>query len=819
MRRDLPGGRVTFLFTDVEGSTKLLHTLGAEAYAETLAVHRRVVREACGGRGGVEVDTQGDAFFFAFPAAPEALVAARAITEELRSGPVTLRIGLHTGTPLLTDEGYVGEDVHVAARVAASAHGGQVVLSQKTRADLGEQFPLLDLGEHRLKDIPEPVAIFQLDGAKFPPLKTISNTNLPRPTTTFVGRERELPEVLARITQGARLVSLTGPGGSGKTRLALELATTLVPEYKAGVFWVGLASLRASALVTETIAQTLGAKDGLADHVGEREMLLLLDNLEQVIDAAPALSALLEACPHLVMLVTSRELLRVRGEVEYPVPPLAEPDAVALFCERAQTQPDEDTHELCRQLDSLPLAVELAAARTKALSARQILERLSQRLDLLTGGRDADPRQQTLRATIEWSYQLLSAEEKQLFCRLSVFSGGCTLQAAEEVADGEIDTLQSLVEKSLVRFSSERYWMLETIREYAADQLGSCEDALKTRERHAVYFRELGARAAGNLRGSDGRSAVDVLEQETENLRVALAWFEQAGPIDDQLSLTAAMWQFWQIRGRWLEGRHWTEAALARSKGEGSKSRADVLRAAMALAGTVGDNEAARRYAEEALKIFRELNDQEGVASAMEGLGIIALELEEFEEAVRILEAVVAEAAEAGLRAVEAHATANLAELEHQRGDYASATKLTRDALAIYRELGDDVGVSWTLCNLAYSLFRSELLSEASVVAQESLGVARRIDETQVIAWDVLLLATIALRTGQIDPALRLNAALVSLCKTTSLHLSDAEGALHEQTSGQLSTAVGSEAYAAALAEAGELELSEIVDYASSLGL
>jgi Adenylate and Guanylate cyclase catalytic domain len=449
VRHDLPADTVTFLFTDVEGSTKLLHELGAEAYAEKLAEHRRIVREACSVRGGVEVDTQGDAFFVAFPTAREALETARSITEELASGPITLRIGLHTGRPLLTDEGYVGEDVHFAARVAASAHGGQVVLSQATRALIDEGYSLVELGEHRLKDIPEPVAIFQLGEAQFPPLKTISNTNLPRPASSFVGRERDLEEVLARFERGARLLTVTGPGGSGKTRLALEAAATLVPEYKAGVFWVGLASLRDHALVTETVAQTLGAKDGLAEHVGERELLLLLDNLEQVIEAAPELSSLLQRCPNLTLLVTSRELLRVQGEVEYPVPPLAEAEAVSLFCERAQTAASEEISELCRRLDALPLAVELAAARTKALSPAQILERLSQRLDLLKGGRDADRRQQTLRATIDWSYDLLSPEEQHLFARLSVFAGGCTIEAAEDVAEADVDTLLSLVEKSL----------------------------------------------------------------------------------------------------------------------------------------------------------------------------------------------------------------------------------------------------------------------------------------------------------------------------------------------------------------------------------
>ncbi|MGH2489362.1 MAG: adenylate/guanylate cyclase domain-containing protein [Candidatus Limnocylindria bacterium] len=333
MRNGLPSGTVTFLFTDVEGSTKLLHELGAGPYASALADHRRIIREAVASHGGVEVDTQGDAFFFAFPTAQDAAEAATRFTQVLAAGPIWVRAGLHTGTPLLTEEGYVGDDVHLAARIAASGHGGQVILSGVAAALV--ELPLTDLGEHRFKDIGKAVPTFQLGNAEFPPLRTISNTNLPRPASSFVGRQAELGDVLARIEGGARLLTLTGPGGSGKTRLALEAAANLVPEYRAGVFWVALAALRDPGLVPETISQVLGAKDGLAEHIGGREMLLLLDNLEQVIEAAPELSSLIGACPKLTLLVTSRELLRVQGEVEYSVLPLVMPEAISLFCERA----------------------------------------------------------------------------------------------------------------------------------------------------------------------------------------------------------------------------------------------------------------------------------------------------------------------------------------------------------------------------------------------------------------------------------------------------------------------------------------------------
>ena len=622
MRTDLPSGTVTLLFTDVEGSTRLLHSLGADDYADALAGHRRVIREACASQGGVEVDTQGDAFFFAFPSAAGAIAAASAFTEALVTGPISVRVGLHTGTPLLTDEGYVGDDVHFAARVAGSGHGGQVILSSAT-AGLVE-LSLTDLGEHRLKDIEGAVSIYQLGDGSFPPLKTISNTNLPRPASSFVGRDGELEDVLSRIEGGARLLTLTGPGGTGKTRLALEAAATLVPSYKAGVFWVGLASLRDPALVQETIALTLGAKDGLAAYVGERELLLLLDNLEQVIEAAPDLSSLLQSCPNLTMLVTSRELLRVDGEVEYPVPPLASPEAVSLFCERAQTEPSDEITELCVRLDSLPLAVELAAARTKALTPVQVLERLSGRLDLLRGGRDADPRQQTLRATIEWSYELLTPEEQALFARLSVFAGGCTLEAAVEVCDASLDTLQSLVEKSLLRFTNERYWMLGTIREYAGEGLERSGEGDELGRRHSELFLRLAERTRTMLRGPAQTAWLDRLDAEHDNLRSALVRLLRERPADGA-RLAASLTWFWQLRSHLAEGEAWVAAAL--DVDPDLDVRAALAQARSQLTYYRDEVEAAELLMQEAVALWREAGDELRESESLAYLGVVAVEV------------------------------------------------------------------------------------------------------------------------------------------------------------------------------------------------
>jgi predicted ATPase len=769
---ELPSGTVTFLFTDIEGSTQLLQDLGAETYAAKLAEHRRVVREACSARGGVEVDTQGDAFFVAFPTAPGALEAARSITEELAAGPITLRIGLHTGTPLLTREGYVGEEVHFAARVAASAHGGQVVLSEATRVRLDGRYPLVELGEHRLRDIPEAVPIYQLGDGAFPPLKTISNTNLPRPVSSFVGRERELQQLLDRIQSGLRLVTLSGPGGSGKTRLALEAATTLVPEYKAGVFWVGLATLRDAALVTETIRQTLGAKAGLADHIGERQMLLLVDNLEQVIEAAPELTALLASCPNLTLLVTSRELLRVQGEVEYAVPPLAEAEAVSLFCERAQTAATEEIAELCRRLDNLPLAVELAAARAKALSPAQLLERLSQRLDLLKGGRDADPRQQTLRATIAWSYELLSAGEQRLFRRLSVFGGGCTLGAAEEVTDADLDTLQSLVEQSLVRFSNDRYWMLETIREYARDRLQG-DDRKLLPQRHADHYLALAERVAADESEALQPVGIQLLAEEHDNLRTACAWFHDARQSDAGLRLVCALADFWDIRGHYREARSYTEAALENDTRQSPKLRGKALAVASDFARSQGAIRQARRFSEESLSLFLQFGDDAGVARALHELGEAALDAEDYERAVDLFDDAITVARRTGKD--PAGSIGNLGYAALLQGDYRRAAALSEEALALFRQRRHTSGVVVSLGNLAEAEIGLGQHEEGRLHLAECLELARETQFLEILASCLETAAALLLETGDAETATRLTGAEDALLEQINFSLHPAE--------------------------------------------
>ena len=752
MRSDLPTGTVTFLFTDVEGSTRLLHELGAEAYAEALSEHRLRIREACTQERGVEVDTQGDAFLFAFPTAPGALTAAAAFTDALEPGLIHVRVGLHTGTPHLGSEGYVGEDVHMGARIAASAHGGQVVCSRVTRDLSG--LALVDLGEHRLKDIAEPVSIYQLGAERFPPLNTLSNTNLPTPTSSFVGRERELTEVVSLVRDGARLLTLSGPGGSGKTRVAIEAASELVSDFGNAVVWVPLATLRDSALVTETIARTLGASDGLADHIGKREMLLLLDNLEQVVDAASDLSALLAECPALQLLVTSRELLRIQGEVEYSVPPLAEREAVELFCARSGLEPSTEIGELCRRLDSLPLAVELAAARTRALTPQQILDRLSRQLDLLKGGRDADPRQQTLRATIAWSYDLLDFDERELFGRLAVFVGGCTVEAAEEVCDADLDTLQSLVEKSLLRFTNGRYWMLEMIREFAAERLDESGDPGSVRRRFVEHVGTLAEQARQHLVGGKQLEWMAHVDVERDNVRGAFALAIDRGQPELQLAAATALERFWWARGAG-EGLFWLERGLDEVTAQ-SQLRGSALAAAGSSAYLVGDYGRALTMVEEALFIARELDDRAAIAASLVRLASPLAIVGRIDEAISALEEALPIQRELGIEHELALSLHILGSIALERRDYARADELLRESATIARGIGDTQMLVWDLHNLGEAALNAGELRRAWSLCGEALALAYEIRDDLCTLICLRILSRTALKLGEGERAGRL---------------------------------------------------------------
>jgi predicted ATPase len=762
MPTELPTGTVTFLFTDIEGSTRLLDAMGTEAYADALEEHRRVLRQAFDGHGGVEVDTEGDAFFVAFPDAGRALEAASDAQEALADGPIKVRMGLHTGTPHVTRHGYVGHDVHKAARIAASAHGGQVVLSKETREHLDDGPELVDLGEHRVKDFVEPIWIYQLGTGRFPPLKTISNTNLPRPASSFVGREREVAEISALLRDGARLLTLTGPGGTGKTRLAIESAAELVASFANGTFWVPLAALRDPALVTETIAQTIGAKGSLAEHIGEREMLLLIDNLEQVVAAAPELATLVEACPNLRLLATSRERLRVRGESEYAVPPLSDVEAVELFCARSQLPPDDVIADLCRRLDDLPLAVELAAARASVLSPAEISERLSKRLDLLRGGRDVEARQATLRATIEWSHDLLSPAEQTLFARLAVFRGGFTLEAAEQVAEADLDVLAPLVDKSLLRRTDKRFAMLETIREFAAQRLEAGGEADELRQRHADYFLGLAEEAFPNLKG-DPKDWLDRLEADHDNLRAALDRFESAGQSQESLQLAGALYRFWYMHGHFREGDERLERLL-RSDPRPTAVRARALHGAAVMAGVSGDSTRDRKRAEEARDLCRHLGDEWGEAYAKYLIANSMADEKRWAEALPIFESSLEEFRRLGDAHYSLVAGDAVAWMAGNLGDTPRRRQLHEEVLAVARATGDDMVAALQLEQLATIALEEDGRPDVALdIAREAIQVARRAGQPTLVVEALTAVIRALSRSGEAPTAARLLGAAARL--------------------------------------------------------
>jgi predicted ATPase len=807
---NLPSGTVTFLFTDVEGSTKVLGELGVREYAQALGEHRRALREAFARYGGVEVGTEGDSCFVAFSSAQGAVQSALECQNALTEGPLRVRMGLHTGTPHLAEGDYFGEDVHLAARVAAVGHGDQVLLSNATRKLV--QAEVTDLGEHRLKDFNQPVLIFQLGSRKFPPLRTISNTNLPRPASSFVGREREVAEVVSLVRDGARLLTLTGPGGSGKTRLAIEAAAELVPEFKAGVFWVGLARLRDAKLVSDTVAQTLGAKEGLIDHVGERELLLLLDNLEQVIEAASELSKLVEGCPNLKLLVTSRELLRVRGEVEYPVYPLAESEAVELFSARAGVEPDETVHQLCRALDNLPLALELAAARAKVLSPTQILERLSGRLDLLKGGRDADPRQQTLRATIEWSYDLLSAEERALFARLAVFRGGCTLETSEAVAEAGLDTVQSLVDKSLLRRTVERFWMLETIREFAAERLEDSGEGEELRRRHAAHYLALAEEAEPNLRGNP-KDWLDRLEHEHDNLRAALDWLSASGESQLTLQLAGALWKFWSIRGHMTEGGRRLEEAL-RADASPTTLRAKALNGAAAMALDRADTALARIRVEEALALYRMLDDASGTANSLLMLGNVHADERDFALAKGLFEDSLEAFRELGDEHYTLLSTRLLAWMFYELGDHELARALHEDVVRQARATGNERMLATSLGALAeYALYEGRV-QYALPMLKESTRISHVLGERNELTVNLCRFARAAALERQAGMAAQLLSSAETLSTEMGLSWSYWVMELNEGTLALVRTQLDEAAYTKEWRQGQGLTIDEAISFA-----
>ena len=756
---ELPHGTVTFLFTDIEGSTRLLDELGAEAYGAALAEHRRVLREAFERYGGVEVDTQGDAFFVAFPTAPGALDAAREAQHELE---LPVRMGLHTGTPLLTEDGYVGTDIHRAARIAAAAHGRQVLVSAAT-ALLLDGAELRDLGEHRLKDLSAPERIYQLGDADFAPLKTLHRTNLPVPATPFLGRDHELAEVRGLLGRPeARLLTLTGAGGSGKTRLALQAAGGAAGVYPDGVWWVPLAPLADPADVGPAAVRALGGTGTLPEVVDGRRLLLLLDNFEHVVDAAPDVAAVLAECPHADVLVTSRERLRLQGEQVYPVPVLERVEARRLFVARARTaepdfEPDENVDELCERLDDLPLAIELAAARVSMLTTAQLLERLRNRLDLLRGGRDADPRQATLRTTIEWSHDLLDEEEQRLFRRLAAFAGGCTLEAAEEIADADLDTLQSLLDKSLVRFSGGRFWMLETIREFASERLSESGEADEILRRLAVDLLALGE-SAGLMAESEPGERPELVRPELDNFRRSIEW-ASGHDLELAFRLAVSLELLWVLNDP-FEGARRLGELLETDAPVPPALRGQALRTLAEAAHMAGDFETGSVAMAESLAEFERIGDERGIAIVRHRLSIAAWVVRDLPRARQLLEASLETCSRLPDPKLEADCMRSLAWIEHADGNLARAVELNEQSIVLLHRIGHTWLLKGALLESADLARELGQMQKAEERAREGLRVAIAVRDRQGTVYAIATLAQVFTAAGRLERAGRLWGAL-----------------------------------------------------------
>ncbi len=797
----LPTGTVTFLFTDIQGSTLLLRRLG-ERYATLLADHHRLLRGAFQEQGGMEVETLGDGLFFVFPTAKAALLAAisaqRAVFGHAwpDGASVRVRMGLHTGEALSGETGYVGIDVHRAARISAAGHGGQILLSQTARdlvrEDLPEGVRLLDLGEHRLKDLANPRRLFQVVSdtlpSDFPPLKSLNAlpNNLPRQLTSFVGRQHELREITTMVREAA-LLTLTGPGGVGKTRLAIQAAAELLETFEDGLWLVELAILTDPGLVVQTVAATLGVGEQagrpllgtIVDYLRSRRVLLLLDNCEHLLaPCAHVADTLLRGCPSLRILATSREALGIGGEALYPVPSLSLPDAgralpveqlgqyeaVRLFTVRARAvlpsftlneRNAQAVAQISQRLDGIPLAVELAAARVKSLPVEQIAARLDDRFRLLTGGsRTALPRHQTLRAAMEWSYDLLGADERAVLRRTSVFGGGFTLDAAETVCASPdvperdvLDLVTRLVDKSLVvaegRDKEGRYLLLDTVREYGLSQLLESGEANATRRRHRDWCLALAEQARPEFfRGPEPKAWLERLDLEHDNLRAALAWSD-ADPEggDAGLKIAAGLWRFWEIRGYLVEGRRWLERMLTRSTGSISELRANALTGAGVLAYIQGDYRAAFAFHEESLLLHRRLGDPHAIAYAANNLANAAVQQKDYARARSLYEEMLSLGRESGDWRGMAFGLINLADVAAHQEEYAEAQSLYEKSLAIFNQIDDRWGAAYALDNFGLMTCRRFDYSTAASLYARALAISRDLGDRRAIARTLTHLA------------------------------------------------------------------------------
>jgi predicted ATPase/class 3 adenylate cyclase len=872
---DLPSGTVTFLFTDLEGSTRQWEE-HPDAMRRAVARHDQLLRQSVEGHGGGVFKTGGDAFCVAFQRAPAALAAALeaqlALTGEGwgEAGPLRARMALHTGTAEEREGDYFGAALNRAARLLAIGHGGQALLSVSTaelaRDSLPEHAALRDLGQHRLKDLQRPERVFQLVhpglAQDFPPLRSLESlpNNLPLQPTSFIGREKQIAE-LRRLLAGTRLLTLSGAAGSGKTRLALQLAAEILEEYPEGVWVVELAALTDPALVPQSVAAALGLRETpgrpltetLSEALKPRKLLLVLDNCEHVVEACAQLAAaLMRACPGVTLLVTSREALGAAGELVWPVPSLSTPhpgklaatatdrtselsqyEAVRLFIDRAllsqpafsvTNQNAPAVAQICHRLDGIPLAIELAAGRVKVLSVEEIAARLDDRFRLLTGGsRTVMPRHQTLRAAIDWSYELLLQVERALLRRLSVFAGGWTLKAAEVVCAGEgiepwevLELQAHLIDKSLVLTEAgtggeTRYRLLGTIRQYAGDRLMEAGEAGGLRQRHLDWFLALAEQAGPKLRGSDQLLWLDRLEEEHDNLRAALEWSQATeGGSEAGLRIAGALYRFWFVRGYLTEGRQWLEGVLSASTEAAGLPRAKALHAAGYLAWGEGDLKRASGLLEEGLTLYRQLGDKRGLARTLNTLGVVTT-YDEWERKMAFYEEGLSLAREIEARDLVATLLNNLGEIARIRGDSQRARQLYEEALQL--NVGDQAR-QVPLINLGFVSFAQGDYDAARGFFAETLAIARRFGDKGGIAYGLEGLGGVYGLQGQAERAARLLGAAEALRKAISLPLQEGDRPDYDRFVAAARDGLGETAFSVAFAEGRAMALERAIEYA-----
>lgn len=779
----LPTGTVTFVFTDIEGSTRLLRRIGSDAYGHALLAHRQQVRNVVAKHDGVEMGTEGDAFFLAFARADDAVAAADGIRALCDSGPIRVRVGVHTGQPIVLDRDYVGLDVHRAARICSAAHGGQVLVSETTRGLATASFR--DLGLHRLKDLAEPERLYQLGPGEFPPLRAQAPSNLPAAASAFIGRRDEVDRI-AEAVRRHRVVTLTGPGGVGKTRLALEVASALTSDFADGVWWIRLAAVMKPDLVVPTIGEVTGARGDIADHLAGQSALLVLDNFEQLVDAASPVLDLMERAPRVHVLVTSRERLAVPAEREWPVTPLAPEEAMEMFVElargaRPDVEGDETIRQICDRLDCLPLALELASTRLKMMTPEQMLDRLASRLDSLAPRRrGVAERHATMRATLDWSYELLTPSEQAAFRTVAIFRGGFDADAAVGCGLDPVE-LEALLDKSLVQVDTDgRFSILQTTREYGLERLRDSGDMHAVALRHAEWFSDLARRAGPSRRSSEQRVWFQRLRAETDNFRAALEFARSDNP-SLGVGITSVLWAHWRMRGLLGEILAWYDAAFADRKAFDEATLMAGLRTYGLALFFAEEYTRAEELFEELLERGRDAGDRVAVATAHQWIASVQWSRGSTAVAIASLEEALSIARTDGDRAGESRTLHLLGENQRDAGDFASARASLEAAVAIDLDLGDQWSAATSIHSLGDLALDIGDPSGAAARYLAALATGLELGDDRTQAYCVAGLASVAALGGHPALAAQLWGSVAAAEEHIGFRMLGAERARYER--------------------------------------